>query len=157
LLAKDAVRAAWAERHGEALFPADIEAEADAAGRFVTRPRGAPGPEPFPPVAVAMAGGAVAAFTAFAPRVGVALLAIEAGDEADARRRAAVAAVADALRDPRAGCTVIAADPDTGRVAVGLTPATAARYPDLPSRLRVQTARNNGLIVATTLCEADPP
>jgi hypothetical protein len=156
LLAKDAVRAAWAERHGEALFPADIEADVDAAGRFVTKPRGSPGPEPFPPVTVAMAGGAVAAFAAFAPRVGVALVEIGADDEADARCRAAVAAVDDALRDPRADCAAVAADPDTGRVAVSLTPAIAARHPDLPARLRVQTARHNGLIVATTLCEADP-
>jgi malonyl CoA-acyl carrier protein transacylase len=155
LLAKDAVRAAWAERHGEALFPADIEVEVDAGGRFVARPRGTPGPEPLPSVAVATARGTIAAFAAFAPRVGISLLEVGAGDEADASGRAAAAAVRDALRDPQAHCTIIAVDRETGRVAVALTPATAARYPEFPIRPRVQTARNDGLVVATTLGEAE--
>jgi hypothetical protein len=157
LLAKDAVRAAWAERHGEALFPADIEVELDADGRFVARPRGTPGPESLPPVAVATVRGAVAAFAAFSPQVGISLLEVGTGDEADASCRAAVAAVRDALRDPEAGCTIIAVDRETGRVAVALTPETAARHPEFPSRPRVQTARSDGLVVATTLGETDLP
>jgi hypothetical protein len=154
LLAKDAVRAAWAEQHGEALFPADIEVDIDAGGRFVARPRGTPGPASLPPVAVATVRGAVAAFAAFAPRVGISLLEVGSGDEVDASCRAAVAAVKDALRDPQADCTVIAFDRETGRVAVALTPETAARSPEFPIRPRVQTARHDGLVVATTLGEA---
>ena len=42
MLAKDAVRAAWNEKHGEAMFPADMETEADrwpasSAGRAANR------------------------------------------------------------------------------------------------------------------------
>jgi hypothetical protein len=155
LLAKDAVRAAWAERHGEALFPADIEVEVDAGGRFVAQPRGTPGREPLPPVAVATIRGVVAAFAAFAPRVGISLLEVGAGDEAEASCRAAIAAVKDALRDPQADCAIVAVDRETGRVAVTLTPETAARYPELPIRPRVQTALRDGLVVATTLWESD--
>jgi malonyl CoA-acyl carrier protein transacylase len=155
LVAKDAVRAAWAEQHGENLFPADVETGADVGGHFAPKPRGTPGPEPFPPVAVAIAGGVVAAVAAFAPRVGIALVEI-GDDEESGRRRGAIAAVAHALHDPLAECTVVAADPVTGRVVVALTPAMAARHPDLPSRLHVQTARHKTLIVATTLCEAAP-
>ncbi|MBA4062289.1 MAG: beta-ketoacyl synthase [Isosphaera sp.] len=96
MLAKDAVRAAWAARHGEAVFPADIETEA-VNGRVVCRPRGGPKAEPFPPVAVAAAKGKVAAFAAFADRVGVALVPVpKGGDEAEARAAAAELAVADA-------------------------------------------------------------
>jgi len=137
------------------LFPADIEVELDAGGRFVARPRGTPGPESLPPVAVASVRGAVAAFAAFAPRVGISLLEVGDGDELDAACRAAVAAVKDALRDPHAECAVIAFDRETGRVAVALTPETAARYPEFPTRAGVQTARHGGLVVATTLGEAD--
>src|SRR5439155_1938 len=45
MLAKDAVRAAWAEKHGEAMFPADIETDLDEHGRIVCQPRGEPGTE----------------------------------------------------------------------------------------------------------------
>ena len=85
MLAKDAVRAAWNEKHGEAMFPADIETEL-IDGRLVCRPRGEPKAEPFPPVAVAIAGGMVAAFSASAERVGIALLELSS-DELDARIR----------------------------------------------------------------------
>ena len=95
MLAKDAVRAAWNEKHGEAMFPADIETEL-IDGRLVCRPRGEPKAEPFPPVAVAIAGGMVAAYSASAERVGIALLELSS-DETDARIRAARLAVADVL------------------------------------------------------------
>jgi malonyl CoA-acyl carrier protein transacylase len=96
MLAKDAVRAAWAARHGEAVFPADIETEA-VGGRVVCRPRGAPKAGPFPPVAVAVAKGKVAAFAAFADRVGVAVVPVpKGGDERAVREEAARLAAADA-------------------------------------------------------------
>jgi hypothetical protein len=148
MLAKDAVRAAWAEKHGERLFPADIEMELNADGRYVAHPRGEPGPEPLPPVAVAIAEGRVAAFAAFAPQIGIALLKLPKGaDERGLRSHAAQLAVADAL------CvdadTLSASEPDgTGRVFV--THIKSAR------RFVAQTARQKDLIVATTLGEAAP-
>jgi malonyl CoA-acyl carrier protein transacylase len=150
MLAKDAVRAAWAEKHGERLFPADIEMELNAEGRYVARPRGEPGPEPLPPVAVAVAGGCVAAFAAFAPQIGIALVKLPKGTDGDERRwrsRAAQLAVADALR---LNADVLAAsEPDEAdRVFVTL-PGRANQ------RVVAQTARQKDLIVATTLCEAD--
>jgi hypothetical protein len=146
MLAKDAVRAAWAEKHGEAMFPADIETETDA-GRIVCRPRGEPKAEQFPPVSVAIAGGVVAAFSAFAERVGIALVEIPKGEpESEARARAARLAVADALRVSPDG---LAAEPDARSGLLLVAHAGA--------RLRVQTARRKDLIVATTLCEAESP
>jgi hypothetical protein len=149
MLAKDAVRAAWAEKHGDRLFPADIEMELNADGRFVARPRGEPGPEPLPPVAVAVADGRVAAFAAFAPRVGIALVKLPKGaDERRLRSHAAQLAVADALRLD--ADTLSASEPDdTGRVIV-----TRSGHAD--RRVVAQTARQKDLIVATTLGEAAP-
>jgi hypothetical protein len=145
MLAKDAVRAAWAAKHGEAMFPADIETEV-AGGRIVCRPRGEAKPEPFPPVAVAIAGGKVAAFAAFAEYVGVALVAVAKGEpESEVRSRAARAALAEALGLSAEGLAA-GAGPTPGLVHV----AHAGR------KLRVQTARHGNLIVATTTCEAEP-
>ena len=47
LVAKDTVRSLRREHSGERCFPADVEIEEDAQGRFVPRPRGG-GPERFP-------------------------------------------------------------------------------------------------------------
>jgi malonyl CoA-acyl carrier protein transacylase len=146
MLAKDAVRAAWAEMHGEAVFPADMETETDARGRIVCRPRGEPKAEPFPPVAVAIADGKVAAFAAFAEHVGIALVPLPKGvtaeQEADARARAACLAVADAFQ-LNAPDLKAAPAAETGCYVV----KTAGRS------VRVQTAREKDVIVATTLCE----
>ena len=158
LLAKDAVRAAWNARHGEAMFPADMETETDAHGRIVCRSRGDSTAEPFPPVSVAVADGKVAAFAAFSKYVGIALevLPRKGGPDAEAaaRERAACRAVADTLRVPPEELTVAAAHPASGSYVVSLAPATAAYYPGVGGRVRVQTARQNNVVVATTLCEA---
>lgn len=143
MVAKDAVRAAWKEKHGEAVFPADMDSEA-VDGRIVIRPRGEPHADAFPAVAVALAGGAVAAVAAFAENVGIALVPVATGETEDAvRSRAATLSVADALGVPAAGLEA-AAGPRPGEFLV----AHAGR------RLRVQTARQKHLVVATTLCEA---
>jgi len=146
MLAKDAVRAAWNKKHGEAMFPADIETE-DAGDRIVCRPRGEPKSEPFPPVRVAIAEGKVAAFAAFAERLGIALVAIAKNAppeiEREARTRVACAAVADALRMPTEKCRLVSLD------------ATGAAIVEIEKeRVRVQTARQKDAVVATTLCEA---
>jgi hypothetical protein len=156
MLAKDAVRAAWAEKHGERMFPADIETEADSAGRVVCRPRGAAGPEALPPVTVAVADGVVAAFSAFARHVGLALVTV-ADSESEARQLAARLAVADALRADPDEVSACPADPASGAFLATLTPTLAARYPDLGGPpLCVQTARRKNMIAATTLCEPHP-
>jgi malonyl CoA-acyl carrier protein transacylase len=146
MLAKDAVRSAWSAKHGEAMFPADMETEY-ADGRIVCRPRGAPRSEPFPPVSVATADGKVAAFAAFAERVGIALRSLprNAPPEAEhaARGAAACGAVADALGVPAEGFAIQSLDPATGAAVVRAGGAS----------LRAQTARNAGAVVATTLCE----
>ncbi|MDB5306284.1 MAG: fabD 1 [Gemmataceae bacterium] len=158
MLAKDAVRAVWAEKHGEAFFPADMETDL-VDGRLVVRPRGAAPAEPFPPVAVAVADGTVAAVSGFARAVGIALVPVPKGGGADAERaareRAACLAVADALRLSADDCTAAAADPASGAAVVTLTPAARARYSELGGRVRVQTARQKNVVVATTLCETD--
>jgi malonyl CoA-acyl carrier protein transacylase len=148
LLAKDAVRACWSEKYGTATFPADIETE-QVDGRIVCRPRGEAGPEPFPPVSVAFAKGRVVAFSAFAERVGVALLAISDGEsEADVRSRCARLAVADAFGVPgeELGSPVAG---EQGDYFVGL--------PSGGKTVRVQTAREKEFIVATTLGEVGIP
>jgi malonyl CoA-acyl carrier protein transacylase len=146
MLAKDAVRAAWTEKYDETIFPADIETEV-ANGRLVCRPRGEgePRAEPFPPVAVAIAGGMLAAFAAFAETVGIALRQLPKDEsEADARTQTARLAVADALGIPvqdwpveRRGDDGLLLIEQTGR------------------KLRVQTARHKDVVVATTLCEVE--
>ncbi|OWK39368.1 polyketide synthase dehydratase domain-containing protein [Fimbriiglobus ruber] len=144
LLAKDAVRAAWNEKHGEAMFPADIETE-DVDGRIVCRARSEARSEPLPPVAVAIANGKVAAFAAFATRVGIAVVPVTKGEpEAEVRARAARFAAADALRvssddlavepSPRPGLLIVSHASD---------------------RLHVQTARHKDVIVATALYEPE--
>jgi hypothetical protein len=144
LLAKDAVRAAWRPKHGEAMFPADIETDV-IDGRIVCRPRGQPGAEPFPPVAVAVAKCGYAAFSAFAERVGVALVPVlkKGKPEAELRIDAARMAVADALRVPVADWSVA-----PGQADGVLLVSQGGR------RLRVQTTRQKNAIIATTVCEA---
>jgi malonyl CoA-acyl carrier protein transacylase len=146
LLAKDAVRAAWHARHGEAMYPADIET-AEIDGTIVCSPRGAPKAESFPPVSVAVSGGKVAAFAAFAERVGIALEVLgksaSADAEAAARRKAACGAVARALGVPAEGVACEALD------ASGVAVVTAGG-----GRYRAQTARHKDAVIATTTCEA---
>jgi hypothetical protein len=155
MVAKDAVRAAWSAKHGEAMFPADMETD-ELDGRIVCRPRGAakdgrdspPNDEPFPPVRVAIADGKVAAVAAFAERIGIALAAIPKAAPPDAEHAArgvvACGAVADALRAAVERCTLISLDAATGDAVVGVG----------ADRFRARTARQKDAVVATTLCEA---
>ena len=140
MLAKDAVRAAWVEKHGEAMFPADIETEALGNGYFRTWPRGPAKAEPFPPVAVATADGKVAAFAAFAEHIGIALLAI-AKDEPDGpvRTQAAIRAAASALGVPEA------------QVAAQIEATGSAIAVVGDRRVRVATARQKDVVVATAI------
>ncbi len=152
LVAKDAVRAVWMQKYGEATFPADMETE-QVEGRIVCRPRGEAGPEPYPPVAVAIVNGRVAAFSAFASQIGIALLPISKDEtESAIRARAAAAAVADALKIPVADLRVAPIEKAHAAFAVALTPKVCEKYPSLAgSTMRVMTAREKDFIVATAV------
>jgi malonyl CoA-acyl carrier protein transacylase/phosphopantetheinyl transferase (holo-ACP synthase) len=65
IAAKDAVRALWFERHGQRLFPADIELEADEEGCSRARYCGGALAEELPHVAFASVSGTSAAAAAF--------------------------------------------------------------------------------------------
>jgi malonyl CoA-acyl carrier protein transacylase len=65
IAAKDAIRALWLERHGERLYPADIELEGGDDGRAAARYRGAALVEELPRVAFASVPGTCAAVAAF--------------------------------------------------------------------------------------------
>jgi hypothetical protein len=147
MLAKDAVRAAWSAKHGESVFPADMETE-ERDGSIVCRPRGSAKAEPLPPVRVAIADGKVAAFSAFAERLGIALVAVpknaSADEERAARTAAARGAVADALGVPAEDCAPVSLDAESGAAVVEAG----------GEQFRVQTAREKDAVVATTLCEA---
>lgn len=152
LVAKDVVRAAWMQKRGEATFPADMETEL-VAERIVCRPRGGALPEPYPAVSVAIASGRVAAISAFASSVGIALITVPKGQsDSEMRAQAAVAAVADAFKTPADGLRVTRHDLISGIIAVTISPEDQD-----PARAgktyRVKTARDKDFIVATTACE----
>jgi hypothetical protein len=65
IAAKDAIRALWFERHGQHLFPADIELSADEDGQATARYRGGALSEELPRVAFVSAPGTCAAAAAF--------------------------------------------------------------------------------------------
>ncbi|HEX4612681.1 MAG TPA: polyketide synthase dehydratase domain-containing protein [Urbifossiella sp.] len=156
LLAKDAARSAFGARHGRGIFPADLETDV-ADGRYMLAHRSTDGGPPLPPVTVAVANGRVAAFAAFAERVGVALDVLPkkatAADEQAARGLGAVRAIADALGIDPAGVTVKSLDGETGEAVVSLPPAAAASYPELRGGIRVRTARHQDMVVAATTAE----
>lgn len=187
IVAKDAVRILWRERHGERLFPADIEILHDEHGRPLARHRDpARGGEVFPQVSLAHAANAMVALAAWQPRVGIDLEKVEPRDESFARtaldegerellaRHAArheevltriwcaKEAVAKALgrglvAGPR-GLAVRDLDLSTGQAAVELGPKMAEFFPDLASRrIAAWTLCHAGRVVASTLCERVEP
>jgi len=69
-------------------------------------------------------------------------------------RKAVVQALAPELPGAEVGVAIRGGDPSTGLVLVALGPALAEAFPEHRlGLLRVQTARRQDLIVATTLCE----
>jgi len=146
MLAKDAVRAAWAQKHGEAMFPADIETVL-VNGRIVCQPRGGSKCEPFPPVAVAVADGIAAAFSAFAPNVGIAMSRIAKGElEEDVKQRLALQALRNGL----------GINDDQIELEHGDSP-DAFLVHHQNRRCRVQTARHKDVVVATMFSETETP
>jgi malonyl CoA-acyl carrier protein transacylase len=73
IAAKDAIRALWFERHGQRLFPADIELEVGEDGRAVARYRGGVLAEELPRVVFASVPGMSVAAAAFSRDVHLAL------------------------------------------------------------------------------------
>jgi malonyl CoA-acyl carrier protein transacylase/phosphopantetheinyl transferase len=185
IAAKDAVRRLWWQRHGERLFPADIEIETDAHGRPVARRRGATAGETLPAVSLAHTDGLAIGLAAFGPHVGVDVERVKprgdgfeeiafddaerrllggfgpARDEGNARFWCAKEAVAKALgrgliEGPRS-LSVRTVDVATGRTGVVLGPALAEAFPQWrDALLTAWTLREKDVVVATTYCERDP-
>jgi malonyl CoA-acyl carrier protein transacylase len=149
LLAKDAVRAAWNEKHGEAIFPADIETRPWTTGGIVCRPRGEPGRSrsrrwrwrsP-----TGQGGGVRGVRGARRDRA----LPVKKGEPEDEVRRP---------RRPAGRRRRAAGDRPTATLAVpnpGRSPARSSS-PTPGRRLRVQTARQKNLVVATTSARPNP-
>jgi malonyl CoA-acyl carrier protein transacylase/phosphopantetheinyl transferase (holo-ACP synthase) len=181
IAAKDAIRSLWQTRHGQQLFPADLELVTDHRGRLQASYRGTALVEDLPFVSMAHVPGMTAALASFARQPGISLRRLpQAGtgrsemdfddterallasfgparDEAITRfhcaREAAVEALGPALAEPR-GVAVRAVDVPTGRILVALGPRVVAEYPELRlDLLIVYTAREGDVIVATTFCE----
>ncbi len=74
IAAKDAIRALWFERHGQRLFPADIELSVGEGGRAIAKYRGGALIEELPHVAYACVPGTCAAAAAFGQDVQLSLL-----------------------------------------------------------------------------------
>jgi hypothetical protein len=73
IAAKDAVRALWFKKHGQRLFPADIELDERAEGTALARYRGTALPEELPRVAWACVPGTCAAAAVFGREVRITL------------------------------------------------------------------------------------
>ncbi|MBW3596199.1 MAG: polyketide synthase dehydratase domain-containing protein [Planctomycetes bacterium] len=181
LAAKDAVRLAWWEQHGERFFPADMEIKHDERGRPWAMHLGYGEDAAMPNVSVSHADGVMAALASFEPHLGIDLEKIEPREasfgalafddeerrlldeqldrmEAVTRFWCAKEAVAKALgrglsEGPRS-VTVRAFDPASGGVEVELGAALAAEFPDFAGkRLTAFTRRYKNFIVATTFCD----
>jgi malonyl CoA-acyl carrier protein transacylase len=143
LVAKDAARAAWNERYGVAIFPADIEAEF-VNGRYLCRHREDNRTEPLPPACVAIAGSRVAAFSAYADQLGVALIKVEKGENVNAvRARAACQSVANALG---IAANELSASPSERDGSEYIVSASGRK-------VLAQTAVERDYVAATTLAE----
>jgi malonyl CoA-acyl carrier protein transacylase/phosphopantetheinyl transferase len=184
IAAKDAVRMLWSQRHGERLFPADIEIETDAHGRPSARRRGATAGEALPAVSLAHTDGLAIGLAAFGSPVGVDIERIKprgdgfeeiafddaerrlldgfgpARDEGIARFWCAKEAVGKALgrgliEGPRS-LAVRTADVAAGKMGVVLGPALAEAFPELREvLLTAWTLREKDVVVATTFCERE--
>jgi malonyl CoA-acyl carrier protein transacylase/phosphopantetheinyl transferase (holo-ACP synthase) len=182
IVAKDAVRAFWQQRHGDQLYPADIDILPDEHGRPVARHRSI---DELPAVSISHSKGVVAALAAFEPHVGIDLeplrhresgfedIAFDAGerdllnrcgfdrDEAIARLWCSKEAVGKALgrglpEGPRS-VTVHALHAD-GTALVALGPLLAAASPEFRVDLLIaRTVRDGDFVVATTFCERANP
>jgi hypothetical protein len=183
LAAKDAVRMLWYQKRGERLMPADLALDLGPSGKGKVRPRDPAKKDAYPPTCVARTGTRMASLSSFEGRPGIALAVIpgesassESGANLDPEecrwldcfgsnhvetltrfacaRKAVVQALAPDLPGAEAGVAVRGGDPSSGVVLVALGPALVEAFPEYRlDLLRVQTARRQDLIVATTLCE----
>jgi hypothetical protein len=148
LLAKDAVRSLISSRAGFGIFPADMESDIAEDGTCICRPRDPNTTETYPSVAVAVAGGMVAAIAADSKELGIAIVPLpkngNSKDESAARTDASRQAAAKALRLPMDSCEVNTVDVKIGS---GIVTANGRR-------VKVQTVREKNAIIATTLGEA---
>ena len=177
LVGKDAIRAAWQNWHGQAMFPADLESDLAETGQLRCLPRGDAQPEgPYPRVAVVMRESTVLAVAADSARfraVGVGLerlprksseTATPTGspleaefakaffhpDEGRLRLAAARQAIASAHSIPPESVELITAEAKTGWLEFQHNHGNASESMAI---LRVFTARQNERITAVTLEE----
>ncbi len=180
LAAKDAVRMLWYHQRGQRLMPADLALDLSPSGRGSIRPRHPASQDVFPPTCVARDGSKMAALASFEGRPGIALASLpgepelaDLGDAEEQRwlerfgpdraetllrfacaRQAVVQALAPELPAAAAGVAIRGGDPSTGLVLVALGPALVEAFPEYRlDLLRVQTARRQNVVVATTLCQ----
>ncbi len=186
LAAKDAVRMYWYLTHGRRLMPADLVLDLSESGVATIRPRDLAVKDAYPPTRVARAGSKMVSLASFQGRPGIALAVVSsdapalAADALDSEeltwlerlgsdrsetllrfacaRKVVAQALAPELPDAGVGVRIRGSDPSTGRVLVTLESALAEAFPEYrQALLRVQTARRQDLIVATTLCEREQP
>jgi hypothetical protein len=184
IAAKDAVRLLWWERHGERLFPADIQLDVDVHGRWLPRRRGPATATALPAVAVAHADAWSFGLAAFVPHVGLAVKKLGSADAALAEgfldpdeqkllphlgsereeglitlwcaKQAVARALACDLTANLSVGKVRQVDALTGGILFALGPTFAATFPDLASALLVvRTFRDEDWIVAATFCQKD--
>ncbi|MFL5327684.1 MAG: acyltransferase domain-containing protein [Gemmataceae bacterium] len=145
IVAKDAVRSLWAEKTNERIFPADMEIDGDSVGRVGARPRDPAGAGELSPASVAYFNGRVAAIACEQPFFGIGL----AATEIEAARAAIVSALGEEASDSE--ISVIGSH----AIAI-LKPGVQSARPDLPARVQLRMTHMDGVVIATTICEAAP-
>jgi hypothetical protein len=178
LAVKDAVRRLWHEQTGERLMPADLVLDLEPASRTIVRPRDPARTDVLPAACKATAGGKMVSFATTQGRPGLAAAVVPADAEValdaeekrllqqwpgdrvelltriDCARRAVVQALAGDQIVSGTGVAVHGGDPATGLLLVALGPALAQACPEYRlDLLQVQTACQDGLVIATTLCQ----
>jgi malonyl CoA-acyl carrier protein transacylase len=183
IVAKDAVRTLWYERHGERIFPADIELEVGPHGRFRARRRASPADDDMPAVCVAHSDGLFAAASAFVSHMGIAFQPYPsppnqeepvfaeaerailrrldmAQSEVRARFQCALRAAANALgldhRDSQR-LAIRAFDQDSGKTTIAIDAGAGPRHGEQQAApLIVWTVVEGNRAVALTLGEQEP-
>jgi malonyl CoA-acyl carrier protein transacylase len=146
LAAKDAVRSLMFAHTGQGTYPADMETDVSEDGRILCRPRENYTNEPFPPVAMAVCPGYVAALSSSAGSPGIGLSVLEKNATADDERRAqelaAKRAAASALNRPVNNDFAVRLNGAEAQVVAG------------NRTLTVKLAREKNIVIAATVCEA---
>jgi malonyl CoA-acyl carrier protein transacylase len=182
LAGKDATRQLWYDLQGERLMPADMILAMDENNRPIMRFRDPGRQERFPAVRMAKGGGKMAAIASLEGRPGIALNQVAktepvahldqldeeevrwlkryGGDETEAfarfvtARQAIVSALCPEVTGQELDVVIRGADPTTGLFLGTIGPVLSEVFPEFAHQLlQVQTAQQNDLVIATTLCQ----